>query len=895
IVWSGVVNLFTTSYIKSNQTLIIMPGTRVIARDALTHISVSGRIFANGTPSSPILFESIGIPWSGIQIEGGVGYFTHVSIRNASTAFSIIDGRAEVRNTTVSSSSILVNMDGESYLLWVNSTIQKDACIVDLDSTMVVKNYFKVVAYDPLYGPLSEGELHLADVNDRINYNFPLDENGSTPFTEVVSLVLPQIDVVNYTLEILSNGYKWYTTHYSPYLDGNLIENITHHLPPTPLNFSSNYTVEEDTFWRIPLRFARINNVSVDFEVTTSTPLLSWDPENSTLLGYIPDPKRAPEEVDLHIRDPISTSSYKMILNVLNKNDPPVVSFGRRCVQATPGRITEVPIYLYDEETERTNLVVNLSQPWAHYNRSGESVLLMLDRPIPPTTLYINVTDENGTTSSASIIVLPLYSYTTPSLLQPLPHLLLKEDGECELDLKGFFTEDAVDFRVIAAIGAPIRTFLNNSILRVSSGENSWGEASVLVEVSGWGEAKEWVWINITILPENDPPLLLSPSFSGEGPLYTFSVTYVDPDGEAPRLLSLVLDGVEHPMKLPNLFLDYVSGVRFSVTVGVSPGRHTFYFRATDPWGYQKESAPMDIVAETDLLPGRISLGSVTATYVYNGQGSVSMDVRGGAPEKKRVGAYVYLNTTIFISATPGTEIKNMTIWIPLKDITDIDYLSTSIVALSFADGNEVFHQTEVDEGHSMLTIHIHRTPPPSIHLFALPSPSRDSDGDGVPDLQDLFPDDPLEWRDTDGDGIGDAQDTDDDGDGVSDEEEIQFGGDPLSPMVLPPDTDSDGTPDLADDDIDGDGIPNWWEEMMGLDPYNPEDASMDMDHDGISNLEEYRAYREGCGESNSPPASVILLYLLIPPLLLGVIYRLKAMGIILRKREEFEVVEGRR
>jgi hypothetical protein len=31
-----------------------------------------------------------------------------------------------------------------------------------------------------------------------------------------------------------------------------------------------------------------------------------------------------------------------------------------------------------------------------------------------------------------------------------------------------------------------------------------------------------------------------------------------------------------------------------------------------------------------------------------------------------------------------------------------------------------------------------------------------DSDGDGVPDSQDAFPNDPTEWRDSDGDGIGD-------------------------------------------------------------------------------------------------------------------------------------------
>jgi hypothetical protein len=44
-----------------------------------------------------------------------------------------------------------------------------------------------------------------------------------------------------------------------------------------------------------------------------------------------------------------------------------------------------------------------------------------------------------------------------------------------------------------------------------------------------------------------------------------------------------------------------------------------------------------------------------------------------------------------------------------------------------------------------------------------------DSDGDGIIDILDDFPNDPNEWRDTDGDGIGDNEDTDDDNDGILD------------------------------------------------------------------------------------------------------------------------------
>ncbi|EDL53847.1 hypothetical protein VSAK1_10433 [Vibrio mediterranei AK1] len=60
-----------------------------------------------------------------------------------------------------------------------------------------------------------------------------------------------------------------------------------------------------------------------------------------------------------------------------------------------------------------------------------------------------------------------------------------------------------------------------------------------------------------------------------------------------------------------------------------------------------------------------------------------------------------------------------------------------------------------------------------------------DTDGDGVPDVDDAFPNDPNEWLDTDGDGIGNNEDTDDDNDGVPDTEDA-FPLDPTRSESIP-------------------------------------------------------------------------------------------------------------
>jgi hypothetical protein len=99
-----------------------------------------------------------------------------------------------------------------------------------------------------------------------------------------------------------------------------------------------------------------------------------------------------------------------------------------------------------------------------------------------------------------------------------------------------------------------------------------------------------------------------------------------------------------------------------------------------------------------------------------------------------------------------------------------------------------------------------------------------DKDHDGVPDDEDAFPNDPMEWKDTDGDGIGDNADTDDDNDGVPDTQDA-FPDDPTESV----DTDHDGIGDNADPDDDNDGVP-YAQYAFPLDPTE----TSDCDHNGI-------------------------------------------------------------
>lgn len=138
-----------------------------------------------------------------------------------------------------------------------------------------------------------------------------------------------------------------------------------------------------------------------------------------------------------------------------------------------------------------------------------------------------------------------------------------------------------------------------------------------------------------------------------------------------------------------------------------------------------------------------------------------------------------------------------------------------------------------------------------------------DSDGDGVDDNSDAFPNDSTETTDSDGDGVGDNADAfpndstetlDFDGDGVGNNAESTHGTDPFSS-----DTDSDGLDDYDEinnlgtdptiDDTDGDGLTDGEE----VNTYSTDPTTDDTDGDGFFDGEEVAQGSDPSDSSSFP------------------------------------------
>ncbi|MFH1529163.1 MAG: choice-of-anchor L domain-containing protein [Pseudomonadota bacterium] len=113
-------------------------------------------------------------------------------------------------------------------------------------------------------------------------------------------------------------------------------------------------------------------------------------------------------------------------------------------------------------------------------------------------------------------------------------------------------------------------------------------------------------------------------------------------------------------------------------------------------------------------------------------------------------------------------------------------------------DGDEdLNHDGAIDEGETDPNDPADDVPASDIDDDGIPDDEDpDIDGDGKPNEDDAFPEDPTEWEDTDADGIGNIADDDDDDDGILDAADN-------CPLVGNPnqeDWDDNGTGDICED-----------------------------------------------------------------------------------------------
>ncbi|MGB3145692.1 MAG: gliding motility-associated C-terminal domain-containing protein [Maribacter sp.] len=302
---------------------------------------------------------------------------------------------------------------------------------------------------------------------------------------------------------------------------------------------------------------------------------------------------------------------------------------------------------------------------------------------------------------------------------------------------------------------------------------------------------------------------------------------------------------------LANLVFDFETKFEYTVRVEVQDNygnsyEKTFTINVTDV-----NESPTDITLDNAVVVENIAMGSIVGvlgaidedsanTFTYtlatgdgtNDADNASFSIEGTDLKLAVIPDYETQSTyAIYINVNDGANDFQKTFAITVTDVNeDLD-----------ADGvpNSIDQCPDTPTGES-------------VDANGCSASQKDSDGDGVNDADDAFPNDANEDTDSDGDGTGDNadafpndanEDTDTDGDGVGDNADA-FPNDANEDT----DSDGDGTGDNADafpndvnedTDTDGDGIGDNEDTdddndgTLDVDDAFPLDASEDMDTDG--------------------------------------------------------------
>ncbi|KKN08105.1 hypothetical protein LCGC14_1060080 [marine sediment metagenome] len=338
--------------------------------------------------------------------------------------------------------------------------------------------------------------------------------------------------------------------------------------------------------------------------------------------------------------------------------------------------------------------------------------------------------------------------------------------------------------------------------------------------------------------------------FSGTDPdtSDTFSFALVAGKGDADNG-SFVISGSN---LLANEVFDFESSNEYSIRVEVSDNYGNTYQKALIIGVTDRNEVPTDISLDNTTVTENSVVGYIVGaletidpdsgnTFTYtlasgdgtNDADNASFTIDGGdlklavSPDYESQSSY-----SIYINVNDGANEYQKTFQITITDVNE-DLDNDGI-----ANDSDSCPDTPTGE---------------SVDSNGCSDSQKDSDGDGVNDAEDAFPNNPNEDTDSDGDGTGDNsdafpndanEDSDSDGDGMGDNADA-FPNDANEDT----DSDGDGTGDNSDafpndanedGDSDGDGLGDN-EDMdddndglLDVDDSEPLNASTDMDGDGI-------------------------------------------------------------
>ena len=535
----------------------------------------------------------------------------------------------------------------------------------------------------------------------------------------------------------------------------------------TPEATAQNITLDEDSIQIVVLTGSDIDGDTLSYAVTTQ-------PANGTLSGTAPDLTYTPNE-NYHGTDTFSFT----VSDGTATSEPATVSITINAINDTPAATSQsvsldedatVAIVLTGEDIDGDHLSYTISTQPTNGQLTGEA----------PNLTYTPNENYNGTDS---------FSFTV-------------SDGTAASEPAN------IDISVNAINDKPTATAQT-----VSLNEDD----TLDITLTGDDIDGDALAFEITQLPDNG-------TISGDAPNLTYTpatnfygedqISFVVKDSSetsAPATITITIDPVnDRPEGTPQS-LNVNSGKAFNITLSGTDIE-------TETLSYSIASQP-----ENGSLSGTAPDIIYTSHANYHGADSFTFTANDGNATSTAT------TISLVVNAIPVATSQSLTaeqdtatpITLVATDADTDDNIQYKIITppvhgtLTGIIPNLIYTATSDYLGEDSFTFKATDGKADSIPVtVSITVILKDTDQDGVPDIHDVFPNDPNETTDLDQDGIGDNSDPDRDGDSVNNENDL-FPDDAQEYADL----DGDGIGDNADTDRDGDGISNLDEESAGTDP----------------------------------------------------------------------------
>lgn len=857
---------------------------------------------------------STGVPSPGAH--GGIRFEApdHVRVEGMTIDSSTIGihanntNYAAIRNSTFSTNIIDIKLENSSRVLVENCTLNFTRAIVsDAASSLDTSVFFSGSVVDYKGVNAANIRVDASDHSGTLRLSYITNETGEIPPILLVGRNLTSSgwnDTPGSYVISLSDDPLTHYINISLLINGTDPEFkvLRFFWAPEILGLPESIKVNEDKIFNLFITPVDRNGAG-NLSIITDSPNSRYHSDEDRIEFLYTDESVLEELINITIDDTYDARTYVLRVVILPRDDPPILRLGSFFVTIFEGVEYTVDVTVEDEDTPLEDIVVITSDPEnAIYDRLNATlVLLYPDGTDEYFTLNVTASDQTSNdTKSLQVRFIDL-KYP-PVFSMDLPHLKIDEDTIGTIDLGPYIYDPDIKDEVyiyIDTLGSSIfSAYMNGTLLTISPFRDMNGYGRIQITLVDSGSLSTTGYLDVTILPVNDPPYLANGGIMDlGGGSYRFNVTFFDVDGDIPESVLLLIDDVTYPMELVHgPGSSSRTGLDHFFDIAPEPGVRSIGFRGSD--GQEEYELDMGmilipIVIDTDYLDAYA--GGLVLFIESSGKGASphleTFDDPITAP-----GEHIPLGCNFRIDNADRTLLK-ATARITIGSFRG-DVLGSLSGLWYLDDGNwNQAPKGSFDRIRNTLTIDLEGDIlNETLYLMGVLDPEYDSDGDGVVNHLDAFPLDPNEWEDTDGDGIGDNADDDDDGDGFPDDVEIAAGTDPKNPLSYPLDTDGDGILDYLDDDIDGDGIPNDWEIMYGLDPYDPADALEDWDGDGYTNLQEYlqgtNPLIPDVKDRKNPLGTVLWILALILLIALIVTAAAFIVASMRRDREEFEVDE---